>query len=120
MKEEQKGVKKSNTPLVIAIVAVVAVAVIAVVALVASGVFGTKEFRLYDGVNELKPGAYTCVSNGADYVDGYISTDGRYGAADNMELIFRYGNRTSVVVKSGQKIVIWGDDEEVDIVCTKQ
>ena len=119
MKEEQKGAKKSNTPLIIAVVAVIAVAVIAIVALVVSGAFGAKEARLYDGLNELKPGNYVCVNNGSDYVDGYISTDGIYEADDNIELIFRYGNKTSVVVKPGQKVVIWGDDEEVDIVCNK-
>lgn len=93
-----------------------AVAAIAVVALVVSGVFGAKEYQLYNGINELKPGSYLCVNNSDDYIEGYIIND---KSDDYDEFDFRGDKTTSLVLKSGQKLEI-SDSDDVDIVCTKQ
>ncbi len=108
--------KNKTLIIVIAAVAIAVVAVIAVIVLMASGVFGEKEIRLYNGLNELKPGSYLCVNNSDDYIDGYIIND---EPDDYDEFDFRGDKTTSLVLKSGQKLEI-SDSDDVDIVCTKQ
>lgn len=121
MKEDAK--EKNNSPsamkskgILIAMVAIMAVAVIAIIVLVVSGVFGTKEIRLYNGINNLKPGSYLCVNNEGEYINGYIITD---ESDDRDEFIFGGDETTSLVLKPGQRLKI-SDSDNVDILCTRQ